>query len=411
MNLAQMKDHKAELLRKAQTMLDAGQHTTPVYRSTLVDIETVTEDITMLESIERRTSGKPVAAPAPVTAPAIITETSEVRYKKVTDAACQFFRHAMSHVRKEQRDLLTTGDTTGGALNSQFFDSVFTEAAKYYGPVWNMVNRKDNTSGNPTKFPITSDVDRTFSLNSEGTTSSLSVNQTPAVFSNVTNTDTLISSVVYSIQEMEDFSSSVGGIEKWLTGIMGVAASRAWEQAVTLATTNDGSNAALPSSTTGGLLALAAQNVGVTQTAGTLSAGPTTAQLQALAGSVDRAYYQNGSFMTSPSVETFLRSQVDNTGRQLYCIDPDTGYLRIAGRLVVPNVAMPVLGTASKPLVIFGDMSKAWNVLNAGLKFKVVTYDGSAALTFDTNELIAYSRFGQSAGVSNAVASLISAAS
>jgi HK97 family phage major capsid protein len=412
MNIFELRTKRDESIRKAEILLTSKGANSKEYKEAKADIDSLNDLIQLRERAGINTTPAPVPTPTPVAAaPAIITETSEARSKKVTDAARQFFRHGMNHVNREMRDLLTTSDTTGGALNSQFFNDVFQQAARFWGPVWTMVNRKDNDAGNPTKFPITSDVDRTFSLNSEGNTSSLSVNQSPTVFSDVNNTDTIISSVIYSIQEMEDFSSSVGGIEKWLMSIMGVAASRAWEQAVTLATTNDGTNTALPNSTAGGLLAVAAANVAVTQTAGTLSAGPTTAQLQALAGSVDRAYYQNGSFMTSPSVETFLRSQVDSTGRQLYCIDPETGYLRIAGRLVVPNVAMPALGTASKPLVIFGDYSKAWNVLNAGLKFKVVTYDGSAALTFNTNELIAYSRFGQSAGVSNAVASLISAAS
>jgi HK97 family phage major capsid protein len=406
--LMQLNTQKNEILHRAQVALDTHGAKSAQYRTLIADAETVQGDIDMLNTIERGL-GSNRATATPVAAPAIIAETSEARHKKVIEAARQFFR--TGHVNQEQRDLLTTSDTVGGALNSQFFEDVFVQAAKYYGPVWNMVNRKDNTAGNPTKFPVTSDVDRTFSLNTEGTTSSLSVNQDPTVFSHVTNTDTIISSTIYSIQEMEDFSSSVGGIEKWLMGLMGVAVSRAWETAVTLSTTNDGTNTALPSSTAGGLLAVAAANPGVTQTTGELAAGPTTAQLQALAGSVDRSYYQNGSFMTSPSVETFLRSQVDSTGRQLYCIDPETGYLRIAGRLVVPNVAMPALGTASKPLVIFGDYSKAWNVLNAGLKFKVVSFDGSPVLTIDTREIIAYSRFGQSAGVSNAVASLISAAS
>jgi HK97 family phage major capsid protein len=407
MNLSQMKDAKAELIRKAQTMLDGGQHTTPAYRTLIAEAEILTEDITMLESIERRTGGKPIPTPAPIAAPAIITQTSSTERKKVTEAARQFFRHGMNHVNQEQRDLLTTGDTIGGALNSQFFDDVFQQAAKYYGPVWTMVNRKDDAVGNPAKFPVTSDVDRTFSLATEGTTSALSVNQDPIVFSDVINTDTILSAVVYSRQEVEDAYD----LEAWLMSIAGTAVSRAWEHAVTLSQTNDGTNTALPSSTAGGLLAVAAANPGVTQTTGTLAAGITTANLQALAGSVDRAYYQNGSFMASPSVETFLRSQVDSTGRQLYCIDPNTGYLIIAGRPLVPNVAMPANGTASKPLVIFGDYSKAWNVLNAGLRLKVISSDGSPVLAYNTRELIMWSRLGQSAGVSNAVASLISAAS
>jgi HK97 family phage major capsid protein len=407
MNIFQLRSKRDESIRKAETILTSKGANSAEYKDVKADIDSMNELIQLQERAGINTSSAPAPTPAPIPAPTIITVTSEARAKKVTEAARQFFRHGMNHVNQEQRDLLTTGDTIGGALNSQFFDDVFQQAAKYYGPVWTMVNRKDDAVGNPAKFPVTSDVDRTFSLATEGTTSALSVNQDPIVFSDVINTDTILSAVVYSRQEVEDAYD----LEAWLMSIAGTAVSRAWEHAVTLSQTNDGTNTALPSSTAGGLLAVAAANPGVTQTTGTLAAGITTANLQALAGSVDRAYYQNGSFMASPSVETFLRSQVDSTGRQLYCIDPNTGYLIIAGRPLVPNVAMPANGTASKPLVIFGDYSKAWNVLNAGLRLKVISSDGSPVLAYNTRELIMWSRLGQSAGVSNAVASLISAAS
>jgi len=101
-----------------------------------------------------------------------------------------------------------------------------------------------------------------------------------------------------------------------------------------------------------------AGGAGITQTAGTLAAGPTYAQLSALAGAVDRSYYQTGSFMASPTVETFLRFQVSTTGKPLYKVDPDTGLLTIAGRVLYPNAAMPAAGTPSAPLVLFGDYSK-----------------------------------------------------
>jgi HK97 family phage major capsid protein len=150
----------------------------------------------------------------------------------------------------------------------------------------------------------------------------------------------------------------------------------------------------------------------VTQTSGTLAAGVTTAQLQALAGSVDRAYYQTGSFMASPSVETFLRSQVDTTGRALYPVDSE-GYLVIAGKRLWPNAAMQAAGTASAPLVLFGDYSRAYNVLSAkGLQIKVTgNSDGDPTLAFLTRQMVMYTRLGASAGLPSAVKSLVSASS
>lgn len=228
--------------------------------------------------------------------------------------------------------------------------------------------------------------------------------QQPTVFSDITDSDVLVSSAIYSVQEADDAFS----LTDFLMRIAGLAVSRARETAITLGTTNDGTNTVLPNAAGGFLASVTA---GVTQTAGELAAGPTYAQLSALAGSVDRSYYQTGAFMASPSVETFLRSQVDTTGRPLYPIDPNTGYLQIAGRLLYPNASMPAAGTASVPLVLFGDYSRAWNVQNAGVGLKVITSDGNPNLTFLTRELIVWTRLGQSAGLSTAVRSLVSAAS
>jgi HK97 family phage major capsid protein len=328
--------------------------------------------------------------------------------KKLNSAAKHFFRHGLNPNAAEQRDLLTTSDTSGGALVSQAFDDVFVEASKYFGPIWNLVHRKDALAGNPTKIVTTDPTGQTFSLVSEGTTSASSKAQQPTMSSGIVDTDTLVSSVIYSVQELDDAFD----LDSFLTRVAGLAVSRARETAITLATTNDGTSTALPNSPSGGLLG--AVTAGVTQSAGELAAGPTYAQLSALAGagSVDRSYYENGAFMASPSVETLLRSQVDSTGRPLYPIGDD-GLLVIAGRKLYPNAAMPAAGTASSPLVLFGDYSRFYSVLNAGgIKIKVISNnDGSPALSFLTRQMIIYTRLGATTGVANSVKALISAAS
>jgi HK97 family phage major capsid protein len=398
MTLAQMKDKKAETLRRCTIELEKGGEKSPAYRNLLAEVEILTSDISSLEIVER---SLPKAA-APVAAPSIVVvpESAEQRKHKVNQAARSFFKDGLNALNSEERALLTS-NTTG--VIPQSFNTTFTEAAKYFGPVWNLINRKDATTGEPTKWVVSDDTARTFSLLTEGTTSGSGVASQPTLFSNVTNTDTLISSVIYSVDELEDAFD----LESFLTRQAGVAVSRAWETAITLATTNDGTATALPSSPAGGLLA--SLSAGVTQTSGTLAAGITYAQLNSLASSVDRAYYQTGSFMASPSVEAALRAVVDSTGRPLYVVD-DEGYLVIAGKRLWPNSAMAASGTASSPLVLFGDYSKAWNVLNAGLRIKVVP-DESAAISFLTREMLIWSRIGQGAGLSTAVKSLVSASS
>jgi HK97 family phage major capsid protein len=113
--------------------------------------------------------------------------------------------------------------------------------------------------------------------------------------------------------------------------------------------------------------------------------------------------------MASPSVESFLKSQVSTTGKPLYKVGDD-GLLVIQGRKLYPNSAMSPAGTASKPLVLFGDLSKFYSVVNAGLRIQVVTEE-SPALSFFTRQMIISTRLGATTGVSNSVKAILSAAS
>ncbi len=399
-SLITLHTQKNEVLHRAQVALDTHGSKSEQYRALVKEAETIQSDIDSLNRIDRALGSTP--APAPIAVPAIISETSESRRAKVNAAARSFFRNGIAGLKPEQRDLLTTSDTTGGALVSQSFDEIFTDAAKYFGNVWNLVNRKDSATGEPMKRVVADDTSRTFSLLTESTTSAYGVKQTPTLFSNIDGTDTLVSSIVYSIQELDDAFD----LETFLTRNAGPAVSRAWEHAITLGLDN-GTSTALPNSPAGGLLG--GISAGVTQTAGTLAAGITYAQLNSLASSVDRAYYANGSFMASPSVESALRAEVDSTGRPLYSVDSE-GFLVIAGKRLWANNAMAANGTASTPLVLFGDYSKAYNVLNAGgLKVKVITE--SQTTNIFTREMVMYTRLGASAALSTAVKSLVSAAS
>lgn len=417
--ISAISQERQALLSQAQSLLllEGGldtQEKKDQYQKLLSDSDVLESDIRSLQKIEQLlpaaiTSTTSTAVPAPVATPApvVITQRDSKEHRdQVNAAARSFFRHGVNLLSSEQRALLTTSDAVGGALVSQAFDEAFIEASKFFGPIFNLVHRKDTATGEPTKFVVTDGTNQTFSLLTEGTTSANSVAQQPTVFSDIKDTDTLVSSVIYSTQEADDAFD----LTDFLMRIMGLAVSRARETAITLGTTNDGTNTVLPNAA-GGFLASASVTAGVTQTAGQLAAGPTYAQLSALAGSVDRSYYQSGSFMASPSVETFLRSQVDTTGRPLYPIDANTGLLTIAGRTLYPNAAMPAAGTASSKLIVFGDYSKAWNVQNAGIRLKVISNDENPNLSFLTRELVAWTRIGQSAGLSNAVKALVSASS
>jgi HK97 family phage major capsid protein len=187
-----------------------------------------------------------------------------------------------------------------------------------------------------------------------------------------------------------------------------VAVSRAREVAVTKGTDNSSSANILPHVSTGGILG--GTSAGYTQVA--LADGIGYQNLVSLAGSVDRAYYEAGAFMAHSTTETYLRSLEDSMSRPYFLSDPETGLLIITGnKLLYPNQAMPVYGTASAPLVLFGDFSKILNVVHNGLRFNVVSEDGNPNLNINTRELIISTRIGASAGISTAVKAFVSAAS
>ena len=222
-------DRRARLLAERTQLVQHGLKT-PEARAEHTRLTSELDSADDLVRLLRRVDGfVPPATPGPVAAPAIIHQRDSAEHRaKVNEAARTFLRHTESGLNAEQRALLTTSDTTGGALVSQLFDDTFIEASKFSGNIFDLVHRKDAATGEPTKFVVTDGTNQTFSLLSEGTTSAKSVAQTPTVFSDITGTDTLVSSVVYSVQELEDASDVIS----FLNRIAGNAVLRAWEHAI-----------------------------------------------------------------------------------------------------------------------------------------------------------------------------------
>jgi HK97 family phage major capsid protein len=401
--LSNEQDRKNRLLAEATQLVTRGLKT-PEDRAEHARLTGELDEVEDLIRMLKRVDG--FVPTAPVAAPAVITQRDSVEHRaKVHEAQRRFFRSGAEGLSVEQRALLTTSDAAGSALVMQGWDASYLEQSKFYGPIFNLVHRKDTENGAPTKFVVSDGTNQTFSLVSQGTTSGSGLAQQPTLFSDVANLDTIASSTIFSVQESDDASD----LTEFLMRISGLAVARAREVAVTVATTNDGTATVLPGSPAGGFLA--GITAGVTQTSGELAAGPTYAQLSALSSSVDRSIFQTGSFMASPSVEAFLRAATTSIGSPLYPVDSE-GYLVINGKRLWPNTAMAAIGTASSPLVSFGDYSKAYFIQSAPVQIKVIgNNDESPALSFLTRELLTYTRIGGGAGLSNAVKSLVSAAS
>ena len=134
-----------------------------------------------------------------------------------------------------------------------------------------------------------------------------------------------------------------------------------------------------------------------------------------LVSSVDHAYAVGGAFMVAPSTFNYFLTQKDSVGRPYYSdFDPETGLMRIANKLVYINNAMPVYNpsspTASSPIALFGDFSRAYAYLNGGgVKIRILR-ERFIADTLEQYALI-YHRLGAAKLVSGAVKALVTAAS
>jgi HK97 family phage major capsid protein len=341
--IAELSSKRNKLIADAQVLVNAGKANSAEYRAITTELDVIQSDIDALNFIEARMpkSPAPVAGPTPIAAPAVITQRDSAEHRaKINAATRQFFKHGVAGLPREQRDLLTTSDASGGALVSQAFDSVFIEATKHFGPIFDLVHRRDATAGEPTKFVVSDFTNQTFSVIGEGSGSVVATAQQPTLFSDITKTSTLVSSIVYSIQELEDGYD----LEAFLRRNAAPAVSRAWETAITLSTSNDGTSTALTASPSGGLAGF----IGTGATTAALSAGIGYDDLVNLVSSLDYSYFQapDSAFMVSPTTWFYLASLKNSTGQNYFYVDPNTGTLSVLGKPVWVNAAMPNYNTA-----------------------------------------------------------------
>jgi HK97 family phage major capsid protein len=407
-NIATLTEKRNGLLARATELATQGL-STPArkeeYKRLLNESDQLSSDIALHNQINRSLDNNRShqEKPAPVSTEVQAQITPEQRRANRDRAYRHFLRNGYQPSAVEQRDITFAG-TDDGALISQDFDKAYVAAQRWAGPIATLVkNRKIADAGRPTKFTVSDDTASTMTYLSEsGSTSGLEAD--PALNSTIPGTDTLVSTVLYSFQELEDAND----LEQFLRDLAFVRASRAIEYALTLGKDN-GTNTALPNSPSGGLLGNV--DAGVTQSSGDLSAGPTLAQLAALAGSVDHAYYAapGSGFMASPSVFNLLITQTDTTGRSLYTFNPETGLLMIAGKPLYVNNAMPAYNAASSPVVLFGDYSKSYAFLNGGgLRVRILSERYADQLL---GAAVIYQRLGAATLVPGAVKALVSAAS
>jgi HK97 family phage major capsid protein len=255
----------------------------------------------------------------------------------------------------EHRDLLTTSDSTGGALIPQIFSGLLIDAAKFYGPIAQRVRQKvTDNNGAPIKVSLDNDTSHGLTLlSTEGTSGPAETD--PSFQSKLLGVDTVTGGLVkVSFQELED---SQFDLDTFIREKFALRYGRGMETAVTLGT--DTSGTTLPNQAAGGLLAAAT----VGTTTATLAGGIGWSDMTAAYGALDPAYVNpNTAWVFNSTTRATLLGMKDGFGRPFWTPDPsaDGPFDKLLGYDVVIDQAMPNIGTANGTPILFGDLSRAY---------------------------------------------------
>lgn len=285
----------------------------------------------------------------------------EQRKKAISKAFQQYAVRGLDRMDAEYRDLLTTSDTTGGALIPQLFMGSLISAKKYFGSVPGRVRQKvTSNNGAPMKISYANDTaNGLVLLGTEGSTSPTETD--PAFQSHILGVDTVSGGLVkVSFQELEDSSFDLDALIRESFSIRYL---RGLEVAVT--TGKDSSGNTLPNQATGGLLGAA--TVGTTTSV--LANGVGWTDITNTFGALDPAYLNDSTaWVFNSNTRATLLGMKDGFGRPFWTPDPsaDGPFGKLLGYDVLLNQAMPNTGVANATPILFGDLQQAYMLRTDG---------------------------------------------
>ena len=286
----------------------------------------------------------------------------EERKKKYSRTFQQYaVRGSVHAVDAEYRTLLTTSDSTGGALVPQIFSGILADALKFYGPIATKVRQKvTENNGAPMKVSLDNDTANGLTLlATEGTSSPAETD--PTFQSKLLGVDTVTGGLVkVSFQELEDSSFD---LDAFIHEKFSLRYGRGLETAITVGT--DSAGTTLPNQATGGLLAAAS----VAETTTTIAAGIGWTDLTTAFGALDAAYLNPGTaWVMNTNTRAYLLGQKDGFGRPFWTPDPsaDGPFSKLLGYDVVLDQAMPNQGSANAVPILFGDLQRAYMLRTDG---------------------------------------------
>ena len=333
------------------------------------DVTALEADFTRTEALESRIaagqsferSARPVAADGGFSAMG-----AEERTVKSKAAFRSYAVHGFAGMTTEQRDLLTTSDTLGGALIPQAFNPELIAARKYYGPISTLVRQRvTENNGAPIKVSLANDTANGLTLlATEGTSSPAETD--PAFQSALLGVDTVTAGLVkVSVQELSD---SYFDLDAWVRDAFGLRYARGLETAVTKG--KDSAGTTLPNQTSGGM----AGGAVIGTTTATLAGGIGWDDLTACVSALDPAYVNplKTVWQMNSGTRGYLLGLKDGFGRPYFTPDPsaDSPFSKILGFDVVLNQALPNMGANALP-ILFGSPSDAYLLRTEGQPFIV----------------------------------------
>ena len=370
------------------------------YKSLLDRADTLSNDLAMLATADRSLRTTPAPAPAVETAAVAVVPEKKKRSKSARNTA---YRNFLMRKPFEKRDVTTSssGDN-GAALIAEDFQSAWTAATKQYGPLLSLIRMVTKTDGSPTRVPLADPTSQTLTyLAEDASTSGIEQDATTALL--LPYTDTLVSFTKASLQLFED-AEVTGGLEGFIReNLMGIVA-RGLEQAVLSGT--DGSDTDLPNNP--GYL-----NSAVTGATMAGVSAITYVDLQALWASLDASYRSapGAAWYASQVSHDKIAGILDSENRPIFKYD-DAGLLRVFGKPVYiagTSSGMPSIGTASSPVVLLGDFSRAIVAVQRPMETRVLRERFIA----DSMEYgyVSHARIGSAVGIADAVKALVTPAS
>ncbi len=388
--LTDLIESKNSLIADCTMLVQAGLKTpeqNEEYRKLLAKVDDADEMISMLKRLEN-------FLPSPVAAPVVpATRTRETKKQRRAKLNSAFRAYLLG---QEHRDIISSGDSVGGAVVPQEFSGFLSEALKTYAPLFDYANVRQTTNGRGVKICRVDDTAHGLTLLTEG--SVVLPENDPTFSSSVISSDLFSSGIIRFSNQL--LSDSDFDLNQLLSTLSASRVGRGIEKLLTSGL--DQSGTATPNNP--GLLSIAQTATTTATIAGGIGWGDLVATFDAL----DPAYLPKAIWQMSSKTRNYLAGLEDNTSRPFFIPAPNEGSLdMLLGRPIVINqsLASPTAGvfSASVKPIIFGSLYEGFQVVSSAVNVVSIV---ERFAEVNESAIIVYTRVGSASLQAGAIQAL-----